>query len=405
MKKFVAALLCLMMLLSLFSCDRTEDKNISQTDPEAPKESENNDTVPSETEKTMEIYKAVINGELCVVDENLGETKLKSLRFPSNDTSLDECKLLTKAIFDIDQDGNSEYVIQSPDNEYIILRYYNAKVYSYYLYSCDFYNFNTDGTFYWCNSPNTVGMECGLSKIIFDGEKLNTKSIYSLKYSSKYEYFVEGEAVTEDEYYDYRSQIIHKDEMKFSQFELTHLYPITAEQAWNLANAYWDNQDGRSECSAGTNWTARIELIDTPSSETNYYRVAFKVEWSSNGGGEGDECKPPHSIHLHDQILVNAFTGEITTPACESGSKCISVEEAIEIAKNHEAYMNGDTYDKYNEENGYRFELDVNEAAPDHIYVIVVLKYDTDHYSFHTRTWIDKYTGETVFSYYVNGKG
>ncbi len=351
----------------------------------------------TEDEIAVQTYEAAINDELCVFDERLGETNLKNLRFASNDTSLAECKLLKKAILDVDQDGVSEYVIQSSYCEYIILRCYHDKVYSYRLDTDDFYRFNSDGTFYWCNSPRTAGTECGLSKITFAEEAVNIESIYTLKYSKHPNaYFVQGKAVTADEYYDCRMQHQFKESMRFSQFEMTCSYPITAEQAWELANTYWDKQDGCGEQSAGTIWTARIVLIDTPNSETKYYRVAFQVERSSGGALEGYECMPPSDIQLHDQILVNAFTGEIITPACESGSKAISVEEAIEIVKKHD--------ETCNEENGYRFEHDVNAPAPDHIYVIVTQKYNNDRWSFFTRTWVDKYTGEIVFGYYMRGK-
>ena len=389
MKKLVAALMCLMMVLSLFSCNTNDQKDETTT-------GTTNDTPTSSNDIAMQMYEAAIHDEICVFDERVGEVKLKALRFTSNDTRLDECKLLTNAILDVDQDGVNEYVIKSPSQEYIILRYYNGKVYSYWLDTNDFYHFNTDGSFHWYDPTETEEWACGLNKIVFDGETLNIKSIYSIQYSenpTKYEYFVEGETVAEDEYYDHRSQNNSKKRMKFSQFELTCSHPITAEQAWNLANAYWDNQDGRSECSAGTIWTAKIALIDTPNSETNYYRVAFQVEWSTGGGLEGYECMPPHTIREHDQILVNAFTGEITASTYKPDGKGVSVEEAIDIVKND-----------YKEEDGYRVELDANEPAPDHIYVIVIQKYNTDHYSFFTRTWIDKNTGEIIFPYYVYGK-
>ncbi len=419
MKKLTAFLLASNILLSMTSCNFTKNyddiqsknpDNIEETastsDNSQPQSPGTGETPPflSANKIAMQMYEAAIRDEICVWDEHLGEIKLKAYRFPSDNTRLAESKLLTKAILDVDQDGVNEYVIKSPNNDYIILRYYNGKVYTYCLDSSDYYNFNTDGTFYWYDSSVADGWECGLNKIIFDGETLNIKFIYSLKYSenpvTKYEYFVEGEAVTECEFDAYRAHNIRYERMKFSQFELTCSYPITAEQAWNLANAYWDNQDGRAECSAGTIWTARIALIDTPNSETNYYRVAFQVEWNTGGGLEGHECMPPHTIREHDQILMNAFTGEITTPECEAADgKCISVEEAIEIAENHCKDMDLD-----NGRNVYRGKLDVNVSAPDHIYGIVIQKFVDNHYTYDMTKWVDKYTGEILHPYYVDGK-
>ena len=389
MKKHIAILLCIITIISLIACDFDEGQN-------------NTSIQSSDAEKAMETFESAIKGEISVFDERLGETKLKSLCLPSNDTSLEECKLLKKAILDIDQDGVNEYVIKSPSNEYIILRYYDSKVYSYRLDNNDFYKFNTDGTFYWYDSSEEGEWECGLDKIIFDGEMLKVKPVYSINYiknPAKYEYFIEGKSVSENEYYDYRTQNISKERMIFSWFELTNSYPITAEEAWNLANAYWDNQDGCKDAGAGTIWTVRIELIDTPNTEKEYYRAAFQVESTSNGGGEGDECKPPYQIKLYDQILVNAFTGEITASTYRSDGKGITIEEAIEIAKNDCDFIDFDS-----DEKEYRVEHDVNATSPDHIYVIVIQEYLADGYSVCAIRWIDKNTGGIIFPYYLNGK-
>ena len=406
MKKYIAFLLCLITILSLVSCDFNNNQDDLSSSENGGLSDLNNDSInnnitsPSEAEKAMQMYEAAINDEICVFDSRLGEIKLKSLRIPSNDTTLNECKLLTKAILDIDQDGVNEYIIKSPNNEYFILRYYNGNVHSYCLDAVDFYNFNTDGSFHWYDSSEEDAWMCGLNKIVFNGEMLTEKSIYSLKYSkdlTKYEYFIEGEAVTCDEYFTYRNNIRY-ERMKFSQFELTNPYPITAQQAWNLANEYWDHQDGVGECSAGTIWIAHIALIDKPNSETNDYRFVFQVEWNSGGGQEGYECMPPHDIQLKDQILVDAFTGEIRASTYAPNGKGISVEEAIEIAKNYRTYTSGYIC---NEENGYRVEHVPHATAPAHYYVIMIQKYDTVT----DVIWIDKYTGKAISPYYVDGKG
>ena len=107
---------------------------------------------------------------------------------------------------------------------------------------------------------------------------------------------------------------------------------LSAEQAWNLANEYWDNQNGRKDYAAGTVFTAKVVLIDTPNSNTNYYRFAFQVEWTSNVR-EDDESKVPYHVNSHDEILVNAFNGEVVASTYDPYGKLFSVEEAIEIAK------------------------------------------------------------------------
>ena len=406
MKKRLALLLCCMMTFSLASCilepAATRDTAANTITTNLPTENgeSTTNTSPVSNEIAMEMYEAAIKGEICVIDERLGEIKLKACRVPSNNVRIDECNFLTKSILDLDGDGVDEFVIKSSDYDHIILRYYNGKVYSYGFY---INQLNTDGTFYWSDSSVTGDWSVGLNKIISEGETLITKNIYRLKFSknpTQYEYFIEGKVVTSDEYYDYRAHHYPKESMNFSQFELTSPYLITAEEAWNLANEYWDHQDGRSDCGAGTIWIAHIALIDKPNSETNDYRFAFQVKWYSGGGQDGYECMPPYDIQIKDEILVDAFTREITTPACKAGNKCISVEEAIEIVENHCKDADLD-----NEKNAYRGELDVSEPAPDHIYVIVIQTIVDNDYAYDTEYWIDKYTGEIVTPYYMYGKG
>jgi hypothetical protein len=431
MKKYIAFLLCLIMLSSLFSCNvdkenytdsstgDTTDKEQNSTQSSDDTTTDNNAATDNNTTTNnntpvdepifkkseehyiaMRAYAAVIKGEGRAIDERLGEINLKGYHFPSNNTRLKECRLLEKAVLDVDGDGIGEFVIKSPDQEYIILRYYNGKVYSYCLESCDFYKFNTDGTFYWAISPDTSASECGLSKIVFEGESLSIKSLYSLKGTELCEYFVEGEAVTEREYYNYRKDI-RKKTMNFSYFDLTPLYPINSEQAWNLANEYWNNQDGSRDAGAGSFWINNIVLIEAPSSDTDHYRVSIQTESYSSDTSYGNECMPPYFVKEIDQILINAFTGEIITPEeIAANGKCISLDEAIEIAKNNCNYVD---FDK--EGSNYRVELDVNRAAPDHVYNIVVQKLMDDHYFIYSHTWIDKYTGEIISPYYMYGKG
>ena len=53
------------------------------------------------------------------------------------------------------------------------------------------------------------------------------------------------------------------------------------------------------------------------------------------------------------------------------------------------------------EENAYRVEHEPDATAPDHVYVIVIQEYVADHYSYSTKRWVDKNTGEIIFPYYM----
>ena len=319
MKKYIAFLLCLIMILSLISCNFNDDKDdlssnenggVSDVNDGNTNDDNVNPSI-SEAEKAMQMYEAAINDKICVIDEHLGEIKLKACRFPSNNARIDECKLLAKAILDLDQDGVNEYVIKSPDNDCIVLHYYDDKVYSYGFGISNFYNLNTDGTFYWKDSSVAGNCEVGLNKIIFEGETLTIKNIYSIQYLTAEidAYYMGGESVTRGEflsYYNYNP----KTRMSFSPFELTCSYPITANQAWNLANTYWNDADCREEGAAGTTIISKVVLLDTPNSDTNYYRIALQLEYSSHVY-DGWESNSPHEIRIYKQLLVNASTGKI----------------------------------------------------------------------------------------------
>ena len=297
MKKLVSLLLCFVLLYSLAACS---------SDPTAPLDSEANTTAdnPSTDNSESTPDAPTTPNDLGM---NISAPDVKTLEYSKS-------KLYRQAMLDLDGDGTAEHIIQSPNQEYTISREHNGKVYSYCLDRCDYYRFNTDGTFFWCSSPQTSERVCGLSKIVFDGEALSIISIYSLKHSNiAYEYYVSGEPVTEDEYYDCRLQNYFKDTVDFSYLELAQPYPIDPKKAWNLANEYWNFQDGCHDSGAGSTWINRIVLIDAPNSDTDYYRVAFQMERYAGGGLERYECMPPSSISEHDQILVNAFTGKITT--------------------------------------------------------------------------------------------
>ena len=320
MKKYFTFLVCVMMIMSMASCGSKESQNTplqSENTESDPIENINTSTQISDAEKAMRMYESAIRNDISVFDENLGEIKLKDCRFPSSNARLEECKLLTKAILDMDCDGINEYVIKSSDNDHIILHYYNGKVYSYCFDSDDFCKLRADGAFYWNTSSESDRWEGGLNKITFNGETLNINSICSLKYSESsvinyyeadhFDYYINEKAVTSSEY----SHFYHLEkDMAFTPFEPTASYPITAEQAWHSANEYWNNADCSHEGAAGTYVVYKVVLLDTPNSHTNDYRIALNAEFFSNHDIRCD-YNPPEKIQTYEQLLINAFTGEI----------------------------------------------------------------------------------------------
>ena len=96
MKKYIAFLLCLIMILSLISCDiNNNHEDLSSNEngglSDVNDDSTNDDNITpsvSENEKAIQMYEAAIKGEIRVFDERLGEIKLKGCRFPSNNAKI-----------------------------------------------------------------------------------------------------------------------------------------------------------------------------------------------------------------------------------------------------------------------------------------------------------------------------
>ena len=178
MKKFIATLLCFIMLLSLFSCRIPEDKTNTHISPESAN-NESDIPVNPDAEKAMEMYNAAIKGETSVIDESSGEIKLKDCRFKSDSLKLDEYDMLNKAILDIDGDGINEYVIQSPQKDHIILRYYDGKIYSYSFEFKSLSKLNTDGTYFWYSDESALPT-IGHNQITFNGSSIVIKELCRL---------------------------------------------------------------------------------------------------------------------------------------------------------------------------------------------------------------------------------
>ncbi|MBR6681003.1 MAG: hypothetical protein IKL59_07045 [Clostridia bacterium] len=267
----------------------------------------------TEAEIAMEMYEAAINDKICVIDEHLGEIKLKACRFPSNNARIDECKLLTKAILDLDGDGINEYVIQSPDKDHIVLHYYGGKVFSYCFDKNNFYNLNADGSFYWSDSYESENWTHGLNQITFDGESLNIKEIYRIKHITPFdfyenlEFYVDGKQITREEFLDY-----HKSGtlVIFSPLDISCEYPISSEKACEIASNYWKIENGMSEGAAGTQILHKIVILEKPNSDTQGYRISWQWEGYRNHVPDPPYSLPPENVIIHKELFVDAITGE-----------------------------------------------------------------------------------------------
>lgn len=323
MKKLVAALMCLILALSLFSCHTNDPKGEETT-------AATDDTSPSSNDIPMQMYEAAINDEICVFDEHLGEIKLGGCRFPSDNLRFDECEILYKAILDLDGDGVNEYVIQSPNKDHIVLHYYNDKIYSYCFDSKNLFNLNTDGSFYWIDSFELDNCTRGYSQIAFEGSSLSIKEIYRIKQTSPYdygdndhEYFVDGKQITREEFRDYYdSNCRSKTIAIFSPLDISCAYPISSGRAYELASAFWGLKSGTEDGAVGTIYVLKIVILEKPNSDTQSYRIGCQLEGYTNHVIDGFYAQPPSSVRIYTELFVDAITGacweENTTPVSDS---------------------------------------------------------------------------------------
>ena len=284
----------------------------------------------TEAEIAMEMYEQAIKGEICIIDEHLGEIKLKDCQFPNDNLRLGECEILSKAILDMDGDGINEYVIQSPQKNHIILHYCDGKIYTYAFDSCNFYNLNTDGSFYWLTTDGAsdwydsfqIGaLTRGLSQIVFDGPKLSINEIYVIKKISSdsegYEFYMDGKQLSRKEFSDY-DQSNHKTVVIFSPLDISCEYPISSEKAYELASDYWGIESGTSEGAAGKRYVNRIIILEKPNGDTPSYRISWQWEEYFNHVPDTYYSLPAHCVIMYKEVLVDAITGEciseITNP-------------------------------------------------------------------------------------------
>ena len=321
MKKYIALLLCLIMALSLLSCNNDVDPD--QTTPESSSQNEE-ETAPSEQEISMEMYLSAIRGEIDVIDNDLGSTKLQDISFPSDNMRFGDCYILYKYITDLDGDGIDEFIIQSENQDHIILRYYQNSVYSYCFESNSFRHLNTDGSFYWRDGTEEEHIVKGCSRISFDGATLITEEIYSLRYTvppyytdeAADEYYLNGEKTDREgflEYYNKYGEIW----TSFSPLDISCEYPISAEDAYNIAVKYWRlNSEG--EGALGTTIMSKAILLEKPYGDSGYYRIGLKLEHYYHHS-DGWESGSPHYEYIYKELLVDAFTGETIIPSDSDG--------------------------------------------------------------------------------------
>ena len=248
MKKYIALLLCLIMILSLFSCELNEDQDdLSSNDNSASSDvndnSTNDNTTPqlSKAEIAMEMYKTAINNEIKVYETDIQEYNyLADCKTPYNRIPLADCERLKYAYTDMDNDSINELVIDCGDT--LLLRYYEGTVYVYSFTFRSLYYLNTDGSYSWNHTGQDF--EYGEKQIYFEGAELKAKELYRIVNDGEpnAEYYVEGKPVTQEELQKYIEDNL-KTQLVFLPLEVSWQNKISQSEAIELAEKYWESFD------------------------------------------------------------------------------------------------------------------------------------------------------------------
>ncbi len=317
MKKTLVLLLAFLLIFScvLVSCkiDETANNddtvsNISTTTTGIP-DNKNDDTpsIKTESEIALKMYESALNNEIKVYETDLEEYHyLKDCKTPYNRIPLCELEGLKYVYMDVDGDQSTELVIGCGDT--LILRYYEGIVYVYPFTFRNMHQLNTDGSYSW----NYTGQdfEYGENQLAFDGAELKAKEIWRIVNDGEpnAEYYVDGVQVTLEEILTYFEN--HpKTEITFKPFELSLENAISPEEALKIADEYWGHVDGGMDAAAGTTYFHKVVISNDLNPICPYYRIAWKME-RYHHWDEGWESRPPSSIEIYEEVLVNIYTGK-----------------------------------------------------------------------------------------------
>ena len=313
MRKIVAAALCLIMLMSLFSCniensnDNKDNDITSNTDSNT--SSEETDTTPiqkTQSEIAMEMYESVLNNEIKVYETDIQEYNyLADCKTPYNRIPLADCERLKYAYTDMDNDSINELVIDCGDT--LLLRYYEGTVYVYSFTFRNLYYLNTDGSHAWNHTGQDF--EYGEDQIYFEGAELKSRELYRIVNDGEpnAEYYIEGKQVSQEELQKYIGDN-QKTKLEFSPLEVSWQKTISLEKALEIAAEYWYECYNIKAGDVDSETGFPYAFLPKNSNNENY---SIALAWLVEGS---------HYSTL-EMIEIDAFTGEIIVPTYEPDGK------------------------------------------------------------------------------------
>ena len=309
MKKLVAAVLCLIMLLSLISCGAVNKIKNTENDIAVTEATDKNSaTKDSETTDTPT---TVINKQYYKI-EKIELTKVRYYIYDSDGNTVlsDE----TDRPIEISLHGdNIVDICISMGTGINIHKYYDvqnnrfSEEYSYVATSSGTLVAYIEGT---SLSDRTL-----VIRDIFDKNAFYKS--FGLDFSSTVHdpiesaTFTDGEAELNLVYLSERQPVslsITLPIRRASDEEVSWQKKITSEEALQIASEYWGTEDGFTDYGAGSMWVCHIILLDDRSSvENGYYHIGLQVD---HYGRDGNDLRVLHNDSSMEHLFVNSVTGE-----------------------------------------------------------------------------------------------
>lgn len=286
MKKYVAFLLCLMMILSLFSCNiknantpESSDNMTAGTTTQMPPNNhteDSTDSVPTESatespsntesvqnELAWQAYGMAIRNEIKIYYPLLSSPPKEI--YLKNVCGMEKSNPTRQALVDMDKDGINELILDYK-SFFILLHFENGFVYATDFHLKSMETIYTDGSFSWSHHDDVFGYEYGISRVSFVNGIKKVEELCRIEGDSNF--FINGVPVTIEQYSDYIAHA-NRTPIRFTPFAIP-LLNSNELRAIELASAHWGIQNGDFDSERGFRY--RIVYSGTIG---NLYRVSL----------------------------------------------------------------------------------------------------------------------------------
>ena len=284
MKKYITFLLCLIMLLSLVSCNETNDELDAQLSDDAEnttvQETPENTIVPDnkedsvidtvQNEQARQAYGMALRNEIKIYYPILDSMTPAETYF-ERICGVEKGNPTRQTLIDMDNDGIKELIL-AYNGFFILLHFENDIVYATDFNFASMGTIYTDGSFAWGYIGGIFGYECGISRVSFVNGIKKVEELCRTEGDSKF--FIGGVQVTKDKYYDYLDES-ERTPITFTTFD-TDFLDGNKLKAIKIASDYWGINDGDFDSERGLRYRVICKRkIDERWYEISLYRFVY----------------------------------------------------------------------------------------------------------------------------------